>query len=126
MNRNKESNQDLPYPRLSRGNIITGFLGLKDEDFLNLSTSEVGNVYTFKKEKAVKRNGQMSLPVIDNSEIINLTLNNVNLDDGVLVFTDENGMFLPAVSFRTLSNCYMDLFSCNRPRKANYVLTLVM
>ena len=125
MNSNKESNQDLPYTRLSRGNIINGFLGLTDEDFINLSTSEVGKVYAFKKEKAVKRNGQMYLPVFDNSEIINLTLNNVNLDDGVLVFTDEKGMFLPAVSFRTLSNCYMDLFSCNRPRKANYVLTLV-
>ena len=125
MNSNKESNQDLPYPRLSRGNIINGFLGLTDEDFINLSTSEVGKVYAFKKEKAVKRNGQMYLPVFDNSEIINFTLNNVNLDDGVLVFTDEKGMFLPAVSFRTLSNCYLDLFSCNRPRKANYVLTLV-
>lgn len=126
MTSSKEINQELPYPRLSRGNLINDFWGLKDEDYRRLHGFKFGEVYSFKKEKAVKRNGQMYLPDFVNSEIIELKLVYVNLMDGVFVFHDESGKIIPVVDFKSLSNCYMDLFSCNRPRKANYVLTLVM
>lgn len=122
---NKEINQESPYPRLSRGNIINDFWGLKDEDFQSMLDGGLESIYNFNKDKAVKRNGQMYLPDFVNPEIINLKLVYVNLDDKVVVLEDPNGKAIPIVSFRSLANCYMDLFSCNRPRKANYVLTLV-
>ena len=114
------------YPCLRRGEIINGFWGLVDSDLkILLNGTNIGMDYEFKKEKAIKKNGYMYLPEFKECALIKLKLSYMSTEDEVLVFTDENGKKIPVLKYSSLKNCYIDLFSCNRPRKANYVLSLV-
>lgn len=120
------SDEDDPnYPRLSRGNIIIVFFGLVDADLKSLLNGTIGKEYEFKKEKAIKKNGYMYLPEFKACELIKLKLSYMSTEDEVLVFTDEKGKKIQVLKYSSLDNCYSALFSCNRPRKANYVLSLV-
>ena len=114
------------YPSLRRGEIINGFWGLVDSDLKSLlNGNNIGLEYEFKKEKAIKKNGYMYLPEFKGCELIKLKLIYMSTEDEVLVFTDEKGKKIPVLKYSSLDNCYSALFSCNRPRKANYVLSLV-
>ena len=114
------------YPSLRRGEIINGFWGLVDSDLKSLlNGNNIGMDYEFHKEKAIKKNGYMYLPEFKGCELIKLKLIYMSTEDEVLVFTDEKGKKIPVLKYSSLDNCYSALFSCNRPRKANYVLSLV-